>query len=138
MVNVDDRKTTLHSLFYWAQRSPDMVYMTQPYPDGSTTETTWKQAADQVLRMAAHLKSLELPEKSCIGLLGKNSDHWIMADLAIWAAGHVSVPLYPTLNGETAAYVLEHSEAKMMFIGKLDGTADGWNDIKTTFRRICR
>lgn len=130
MVNVDDRKTTLHSLFYWAQRSPDMVYMTQPYPDGSTTETTWKQAADQVLRMAAHLKSLELPEKSCIGLLGKNSDYWIMADLAIWAAGHVSVPLYPTLNGETAAYVLEHSEAKMMFIGKLDGTADGWNDIK--------
>ncbi|MGM0433171.1 MAG: AMP-binding protein [Pseudomonadota bacterium] len=130
MIKVDDRPTTLHSLFYWAQRSPDMVYMNQPYPDGSVEETTWKQAADQVLRMAAHLKSLELPEKSCIAILGKNSDHWIMADLAIWAAGHVSVPLYPTLNGDTAAYVLEHSEAKLMMLGKLDGTADGWNDIK--------
>ncbi|MFO7786897.1 MAG: AMP-binding protein [Halospina sp.] len=130
MIKVDDRPTTLHSLFYWAQRSPDMVYMNQPYPDGSVEETTWKQAADQVLRMAAHLKSLELPEKSCIAILGKNSDHWIMADLAIWAAGHVSVPLYPTLNGDTAAYVLEHSEAKLMMLGKLDGTADGWNDIR--------
>ena len=130
MIKVDDRPTTLHSLFYWAQRSPDRVYTYQPYPDGSVQETTWKQAADQVLRMAAHLKSLELPEKSCIALLGKNTDHWIMADLAIWAAGHVSVPLYPTLNGETAAYVLDHSEAKLLMLGKLDGTADGWNDIK--------
>ena len=130
MIKVDERPTTLHSLFYWAQRSPDMVYLNQPYPDGSVEETTWKQAADQVLRMAAHLKSLELPEKSCIAILGKNTDHWIMADLAIWAAGHVSVPLYPTLNGETAAYVLEHSEAKLMMLGKLDGTADGWNDIR--------
>ena len=131
MVNVDDRKTALHSLFYWAQRSPDMVYMTQPCPDDSTTETTWKQTAGQVLRMAAHLKSLKLPDKSSIAVLGKNTDHWIMADLAIWAAGHVSVPLYPTLNGETAAYVLEHSEARLMMLGKLDGTADGWNDIRT-------
>ncbi|MEQ6885273.1 AMP-binding protein [Salicola sp. Rm-C-2C1-2] len=130
MIKVDDRPTTLHSLFYWAQRSPDMIYMHQPYPDGSVQHTTWKQAADQVLRMAAYLKSLELPEKSCIAILGKNSDHWIMADLAIWAAGHVSVPLYPTLNGDTAAYVLEHSEAKLMMLGKLDGTADGWNDIR--------
>lgn len=130
MIKVDDRPTTLHSLFYWAQRSPDMVYTHQPYPDGSVVETTWKQVADQVLRMAAHLKSLELTEKSCIAILGKNTDHWIMADLAIWAAGHVSVPLYPTLNGDTAAYVLEHSEAQLMMLGKLDGTADGWNDIK--------
>jgi long-subunit acyl-CoA synthetase (AMP-forming) len=30
-----------------------------------------------------------------IGILGKNSAGWIMADLAIWMAGYVSVPLYP-------------------------------------------
>src|SRR5262249_17396688 len=53
-------------------------------------------------------------------LLGKNSAHWIMADLAIWMAGHVSVPLYPTLNAETARYIFEHSEAKLLFVGKMD------------------
>ncbi len=128
---VDPRKqTSLHCLFYWADQAPDRVYLTQPYPDGRVEDITWAQAADQVSRMAAHLNSLNLPERSNIAILGKNSAHWILADLAIWAAGHASVPLYPTLNGDTAAYVLEHSEAKLMFLGKLDGTADGWNDIK--------
>ncbi len=39
-----------------------------------------------------------------------------MADLAIWMAGHVSVPLYSTLNAEGARHVLIHSEAKLLFI----------------------
>ena len=128
---IDPRKqSSLHCLYYWAETTPDKVYLTQPFPDGHIEELTWKQAADQVSRMASHLNSLNLPERSNIAILGKNSAHWILADLAIWAAGHASVPLYPTLNGDTAAYVLEHSEAKLMFLGKLDGTADGWNDIK--------
>ncbi|MBK1873570.1 MULTISPECIES: AMP-binding protein [Marinobacter] len=128
---VDPRKlTSLHCLYYWAEKSPERTYLTQPYPDGTVEDINWKQAADQVSRMAAHLNSLELPERSNIAVLGKNSAHWILSDLAIWAAGHVSVPLYPTLNGDAAAYVLEHSKAKLLFLGKLDGTADGWNDIK--------
>ncbi|OZB20629.1 MAG: AMP-binding acetyl-CoA synthetase [Marinobacter sp. 34-60-7] len=128
---VDPKKqTSLHCLYYWAEHTPDNVYLTQPFPNGDLQDITWREAADQVSRMAGHLNSLQLPAGSNIAILGKNSAHWILADLAIWAAGHVSVPLYPTLNGETAAYILEHSEAKLLFLGKLDGKADGWNDIK--------
>jgi long-subunit acyl-CoA synthetase (AMP-forming) len=85
---------------------------------------------DQVRRIAAHLRSRNLPPGTSIALLGKNSAHWIMADLAIWAAGHVTVPMYPTLNEETARYILEHSEAKLLFLGKMDGKTDGWNEIR--------
>ncbi|SFM20453.1 AMP-binding protein [Marinobacter zhejiangensis] len=122
--------TSLDCLEYWASTTPDKIYLTQPFPDGSTQEITWKQAADEVGRMSAYLRSLALPERSNIAILGKNSAHWILADLAIWAAGHVSVPMYPTLNGETAAYILEHSDAKLLFLGKLDGKVDSWNDVK--------
>ncbi|PAV26681.1 AMP-binding acetyl-CoA synthetase [Tamilnaduibacter salinus] len=125
-----EKQTSLHCLFHWAKQTPNKVYLTQPYPDGHTEDITWTQAADQVRRMAGHLRSLDLPERSHIAILGKNSAHWILADLAIWAAGMVSVPMYPTLNGETAEYILEHSEARLLFLGKLDGTADGWDDIK--------
>ncbi len=124
------KKTSLHCLYYWAEIAPDKIYLTQPFADGHVETLTWQQAADQVSRMATYLKSLQLPAPRNIAVLGKNSAHWILADLAIWAAGHVSVPLYPTLNGETAAYVLEHSSARLLFLGKLDGKADGWNDIK--------
>ncbi len=124
------KQTSLHCLYYWADKTPDKVYLTQPFPDGSTEDITWREALDQVLRMAAYLKEQNYPKGSSVAILGKNSAHWILSDLAIWAAGHVSVPLYPTLNGDTAAYVLEHSESKLLFLGKLDGLADGWNDIK--------
>jgi len=35
-------------------------------------------------------------------------------------SGHVSVPIYPTLNATTVGYILDHSECKTLFVGKLD------------------
>lgn len=133
-----NKQTSLHCLYYWAKQTPDKVYLTQPFPDGTTEDITWKQAADQVSRMSAHLATLGLPERSNVAILGKNSAHWILSDLAIWAAGHVSVPLYPTLNGETAAYVLEHSEAKLLFLGKLDARRTAGTISRATFPETCR
>jgi long-chain acyl-CoA synthetase len=37
-------------------------------------------------------------------------------------AGHVSVPIYPTFNGEALRYILEHSETRACFVGKMDDT----------------
>lgn len=125
-----ERSTLLHCLLYWEQRAPQQVYLTQPYPDGSVKNWTWQQVGDEVRRIAQYLQSVGLPAHSNIALLGRNSAHWIMADLAIWMAGHVTVPLYPTLNADSAAYVLEHSDAKLLIVGKMDGKADGWHEIK--------
>lgn len=116
----DKFETLLDCLDHWATTQPNKVYFTQPFSTEKTVDYTWGQVADQVNRMAAYLQSLNLPEKTHIGILGKNSAHWIMADLAIWRAGHVSIPLYPTLNAETAEYVLDNSDSKMIFIGKMD------------------
>src|SRR3546814_7311500 len=45
-------------------------------------------------------------------------------------AGFITVPLYPTIGAETALYVREHSEAKLLFVGKLDGISDSWNQLR--------
>ncbi len=124
------RKTLLGCFQHWEKTSPQRTYLTQPFPDGRVLDYSWAEVGDQARRMAAHLKSLELPPHSSIALLGKNSAHWIMADLAIWMAGHVTVPLYPTLNAVTAKYILAHSEARLLFLGKLDGKTDGWNEMQ--------
>lgn len=123
------RATLPHCLLYWEANTPEAVYLTQP-ANGVVRNYTWRQVADEVKRMAAYLQSLNLPERSSIALLGRNSAHWIMADLAITLAGHVTVPMYPTLNAETAEYILEHCEARLLFLGKMDGKADTWNEIK--------
>lgn len=102
------------------------VWLTQPMGGGVVKTLTWRQAFDEARRMAAHLKSLDLPPGSHIALLSKNSAWWILADLAIWMAGHVSIPVYPTLAATTIRQILDHSEAKLIFVGKLDG----WEGMK--------
>ncbi len=130
MTTNDASKTLVHCLLHWEKVQPNAVYFTQPYPDGRIVDYTWAEVAGQVRRMATHLKSLNLPPQSNIARLGRNSAHWIMADLACWMAGHVTVPLYPTLNADTASYIIKHCEAKLLLLGKMDGTADGWNEMQ--------
>ncbi|VVM62196.1 Long-chain-fatty-acid--CoA ligase FadD15 [Pseudomonas fluorescens] len=101
-------------------RHPRQRYLVQPTGAGQVETLTWADVGHQA-RCAAHwLRSRELPQGSHIALISKNCAHWIIADLAIWMAGHVSVPLYPNLTAESVAQVLEHSEAALAFIGKLD------------------
>ncbi len=113
-------RSVLACLYHWEKTRPSAVHFTQPTPNGELVTYTWGQILDEVRRMAAYLLSLGLPPRSNIALFGKNSAHWIMADWAIWMAGHVSVPLYPTSSAETIRYVLEHSESRLLFVGKLD------------------
>ncbi|MGH8460800.1 MAG: AMP-binding protein [Stenotrophobium sp.] len=113
-------RTPLSCLYYWEKNRAQTVHFTQPVGGGRVVDYTWSQIMDQVRRMASHLQSLNLPPRSQVAILGKNTAHWIMTDWAIWMAGHVTVPLYPTLNADTVRYILEHSESRLLFIGKLD------------------
>ena len=123
---VSDDALALQRLFFWEKTTPERVALTQPLGGGVVRDYTWRETVDQARRMAAHLRSLDLPAGSRIAILSKNTAHWLMADFAIWIAGHVSVPLYPTLAAGTIRQILEHSEAKLLFVGKLDG----WDGMK--------
>ncbi|MGQ0697400.1 MAG: AMP-binding protein [Panacagrimonas sp.] len=108
--------------FYRRERErPDAIAFTQPMGKGVVRDLTVRQVSDEARRMAAHLRSFGWEPGTRIAILSKNCAHWIMSDLAIFMAGYVSVPLYPTLTAESVRQVLEHSSAKALFIGKLDG-----------------
>ncbi len=121
------KKLPLDMVYHWEATSPNSLYMTQPIGDGKVVEYTWGRAVDEARRMSAYLKSLNLPEKSRIGLISKNCAQWVMTDWAIWMAGHISVPLYPTLNADTVNYILNHAECDVLFVGKLDD----WDSMKS-------
>ena len=109
----------LDMLYKWETTTPAKVYLRQPIDDAWQT-WTWKQVGDETRRMAAVLRAMQLPAESKIALVSKNCAHWIICDLAIMMAGHVSVPLYPNLTADTMRQTLQHSEAKVLFVGKLD------------------
>ncbi|WP_210547110.1 AMP-binding protein [Rhodoferax sp. PAMC 29310] len=126
MTNASPEMLALQRLYHWEKTAPDRIALTQPMGDGVAIDFTWSQVADQVRRMATHLQTQGWEPGSKVAILSKNCAWWLMSDLAIWMAGYVSVPLYPTLASETVGQILAHSEAKACFIGKLDG----WEGMK--------
>lgn len=120
-------KLPLDMIYHWETARAESIYMTQPMGDGKVIDYTWRRAVGEARRMAAYLVSLNLPPQSRIGIMSKNCAHWIMSDWAIWMAGHVSVPLYPTLNADTVNYILEHAGCEVLFVGKLDD----WDSMKS-------
>jgi len=98
----------------------NLVFLSQPVGGGGVVDITWAQAMDQSRRMAAHLKGLGFAPGARIAMLSKNCAHFILAELAIWMAGYTTVAIFPTETAETVRYVLEHSEASLLFVGKLD------------------
>ena len=99
---------------------PDQVYLTQPVGGGQVADYTWGQTLDQARRMAAHLRSRGLEPGARIAILSKNCAHFFMAELAIWMAGGTTVAIFPTETADTVRFVLEHSGASLLFVGKLD------------------
>ncbi len=123
MTPVSPDMLALQRLYHWEKTAPQRIALTQPMGGGVVQDFTWAQVAEQTRRMAAHLRAQGWEPGSKVAILSKNCAWWLMSDLAIWMAGYVSVPLYPTLAPETIRTILEHSEARACFIGKLDGWA---------------
>ncbi len=121
-------KLLLDYVYAHEKNRADQVYMTQPIGDGRTEDYSWARTLDEARRVASYLKGKGWEPGAAIGVVSKNCAHFVMTELAIWMAGYTTVALYPTLNAETVEYILEHSEAKMLFVGKLDEAP--WKEMK--------
>jgi len=113
-------ETPIELFYKWEKERGSKTFLRQPI-NGQWHHTTWKKAGEQVRKMAAYLQGLGLKKGDKVAILSKNCAHWIMSDLAIQMGGFVSVPLYPTISGDMIHHILQHSESKAVFIGKLDG-----------------
>ncbi len=110
----------LAAFLHWEKEVPDAIFLRQ-HINGKLKTYTFQQSGDEARRIANYLLTYNLPPQSKIAILSKNCAHWILADIAIMMAGYISIPIYASSQAETIQYILEHSEAKAIIIGKLDG-----------------
>ncbi|MFZ1808559.1 MAG: AMP-binding protein, partial [Cyclobacteriaceae bacterium] len=125
----------LEYFLHWEKTVPNDTFLRQPFGDTWKTRT-WKEAGDEIRKIAGYLESLQFPPHSHIALLSKNCSEWIMADLAIMMAGHVTVPVYPTLSPDSMRQIIEHSDSKAVFIGKLDNYSADQSGIPDAVKKI--
>ena len=133
-MNDNNERLPVSKFLHWVYEKPDAIFLSQPLPGGGLRDISWREAHEQVSRVAQWLQ--RFPRGSRIAIYSLNCAHWILADLAIWYAGHVSVPLYPTAGNDNIRHVLEHSESVLVFVGKLHDFADKRKAIPDTCQMV--
>jgi long-chain acyl-CoA synthetase len=83
---------------------------------GNFVILNYAQYYNRALMVARGLRKLKVQPGDKIAILSENRAGWIIADMGILCAGAVTVPIYPTNTPEQVAYVLTHSEAKVVFV----------------------
>jgi long-subunit acyl-CoA synthetase (AMP-forming) len=129
-------KLILDHIYQHEKERAQQVYLTQPLGAGRVVDYTWAQTMDQARRMATHLQSMGFVPGARIAILSKNCAHFFMTELAIWMAGYTTVAIFPTESAQTIRFVLEHSEASLLFVGKLDTWPDQEPGVPTGIPRI--
>ena len=113
----------LEMLEHWNQTFPDQIYLRQS-TGSDWVEYSWREVSDRVHRIACFLKEQDYPSGSNIAVWSTNSADWFLVDLAIMMAGHVTVPVYPAQDAETAKYILRHSESRLLFAGSFQNAEE--------------
>ena len=90
--------------FLWAKR------------DGTYRPWSWQRVASEARILARALCARGVAAGDRVLLVAENRPEWAIADLAIMAAGGVTVPAYITNTAETHTYLLNHSEAAVAVV----------------------
>src|SRR5690242_20660750 len=90
--------------FLWAKR------------EGEWRSISWAEAARQVTALAASLKRIGLQPGDRVCLVSENRPEWLISDLAIMAAGCVTVPTYTTNTPRDHTHILGNSGARAVIV----------------------
>ena len=104
------------------------------------TPTGWKyihkkEFLEQIRHIALGLHDLGIRKGDKVALHSENSNMWLILDLAIVSIGAVTVPIYVTQSQEQIEFILDHSEAKVLFVSH-DSLIEHYNSFITKFQDV--
>ena len=101
--------------FEWAARRGDRPFLWAKR-DGAYRPISWRDAERQVRAMARGLRALGIRRGDRVGLVAENRPEWTIADIAIMAAGAVTVPAYTTHGVDDFRHLLANSGARAVIV----------------------
>ena len=83
---------------------------------GAWTTLTWREVGEIVREVALGLIALGRQPGDAVALLSTSRAEWVQADFAIFSAGCITVPVYPTYPPDLIAYVVNDSGARTIIV----------------------
>lgn len=118
--------TLLADLQRWATERAAQPWLVEQWSAHSRV-VTWRDGAAEIRAAAAWFADKAEKTGTRIGLLSANSAHWMLTDYAIMAAGHVTVPIFTTMNAETVQYAAEFAGIDILVLGN----AANWEAVRS-------
>ncbi len=107
---------TLPALFFEQVRARGSALALRQKRLGLWRRLSWLEYGRSVTAVAAALIDAGLRPGERVAILGDNRPEWLYCHLGIMAAGGASVGIYPTSSPEQIAWLLEHCEARLLFV----------------------
>lgn len=79
---------------------------------GSYQPQSWNRVAEQIAKLAGALKDMGVQPGDRVALISENRPEWLISDMAIMAAGGITVPTYITNTTRDHEHILQNSGAK--------------------------
>ncbi|MFF2194252.1 AMP-dependent synthetase/ligase [Streptomyces sp. NPDC058157] len=97
--------------FLNALEAPDEPVLARKERDGTWRDVTAAEFAAEVLAVAKGLIAEGLAEGDRLAIMARTTYEWTLLDFAGWAAGLVTVPIYPTSSALQARWIIHDSGA---------------------------
>ena len=116
-----DTDTCLSRLIRTCEQSPHLVLYYRPR-NYEWVSVTAAEFLEEVYEVAKGLVAAGIQPGDRVAILSSTRYEWSLVDFAIWAAGAVSVPIYPSSSMHQIQWILEDSGAKIAFTETRDHT----------------
>ncbi len=130
MHNIDDKNLNQKSLFHWLTNAYEINHLNAVHFKKNNIWKTlsYSQYFFSIYQIQQHLLKLNILPKSKIAIMSSTRWEWAAIDIAVLSMQSQLIPLYPNLTDEDVLFILDHSEADLIFVDT--------PKVKSQFERI--
>ncbi|MEP3052053.1 MAG: long-chain fatty acid--CoA ligase [Erythrobacter sp.] len=124
--DIDNARNLVDLFLARADEKGDAPFLGRKH-DGEWVTQSWREVAEHVCLLAENLRKIGLNEGDRVALVSENRPEWCIADLAVMAAGCITVPTYITNTERDHCHILDNSGARAVIVSneKLLGPLHG-------------
>ncbi|MXP47849.1 AMP-binding protein [Altererythrobacter luteolus] len=115
LADVDTANSLVELFFSRADEKGELPFLGAKR-DGEWRTISWREAAERVSLLAESLRRIGMKDGDRVMLVSENRPEWCIADLAIMAAGCITVPAYTTNTERDHVHILDNSGARAVFV----------------------